>query len=197
MDPVQSVPTLFRWFSVSHYFVSICCWALHSQNTGRKHCGGHCGDGDGRQGPELWDADCLCYCDACIGRSTSFDEEWRCGRHDRRCALSIIEGFKVTPLPWSGGTEAPLTPLSFAGFCNLMAMNTVCNDNPTAASRPFDLDRGGFVMSEGAGVLVLETLSHAVKRGEDAVIRFECCLLFFPFFIILPASLSSSSSSLL
>eukprot|EP01036_Dinobryon_divergens_P024251 gene24251-32683_t len=65
----------------------------------------------------------------------------------------------------AGGTEAPLTPLSFAGFCNLMAMNTAFNDNPTLASRPFDLNRGGFVMSEGSGVLVLETLSHAVKRG--------------------------------
>lgn len=65
----------------------------------------------------------------------------------------------------AGGTEAPLTPLSFAGFCNLMAMNFNFNDNPTKASRPFDLNRGGFVMSEGSGVLVLETLSHAVKRG--------------------------------
>ena len=65
----------------------------------------------------------------------------------------------------AGGTEAPLTPLSFAGFCNLMAMNTNYNDDPTHASRPFDLNRGGFVMSEGSGVLVLETLSHAVKRG--------------------------------
>ena len=65
----------------------------------------------------------------------------------------------------AGGCEAPLTPLSFAGFCNLMAMNFNYNDNPTKASRPFDLNRGGFVMGEGAGVLVLETLSHAVKRG--------------------------------
>ncbi len=65
----------------------------------------------------------------------------------------------------AGGSEAALTPLSFAGFCNLMAMNFNFNDDPTKASRPFDADRGGFVMSEGAGVLVLETMSHAVKRG--------------------------------
>ena len=65
----------------------------------------------------------------------------------------------------AGGSEAAITPLSFAGFCNLMAMNTNYNDNPTKASRPFDAGRGGFVMSEGAGILILETLSHAVKRG--------------------------------
>ena len=65
----------------------------------------------------------------------------------------------------AGGAEAPITPVSFAGFCNLMAMNFNYNDNPTKASRPFDLNRGGFVMAEGAGVLVLETLSHAKKRG--------------------------------
>lgn len=65
----------------------------------------------------------------------------------------------------AGGSEAAITPLSYAGFCNLMAMNINYNDNPTKASRPFDAGRGGFVMSEGAGILVLETLSHAVKRG--------------------------------
>jgi 3-oxoacyl-[acyl-carrier-protein] synthase II len=65
----------------------------------------------------------------------------------------------------AGGTEAPLTPLSFAGFSNLMAMNFNYNDNPKKASRPFDLNRGGFIMSEGAGILVLETLAHAIKRG--------------------------------
>lgn len=69
----------------------------------------------------------------------------------------------------AGGCEAPLTPLSFASFCNLMAMNTVCNDQPQTASRPFDLTRGGFVMGEGAGVLVLETLSHALKRGASNI----------------------------
>lgn len=65
----------------------------------------------------------------------------------------------------AGGTEAPLTTLSFAGFSNLMAMNFNYNDNPKKASRPFDLNRGGFIMSEGSGVLVLETLAHAIKRG--------------------------------
>jgi 3-oxoacyl-[acyl-carrier-protein] synthase II len=64
-----------------------------------------------------------------------------------------------------GGTEAPITPLSFAGFCAIQAMNFNHNDNPTKASRPFDLNRGGFVMSEGSGVLILETLSHAKRRG--------------------------------
>lgn len=64
----------------------------------------------------------------------------------------------------AGGTEAPLTPLAFAGFCSMRAMSTR-NDEPTRASRPFDKDRDGFVMGEGAGILVLETLDHALKRG--------------------------------
>lgn len=49
----------------------------------------------------------------------------------------------------AGGSEAAVTPLSFAGFINLMAMNNNYNDDPTKASRPFELNRGGFVMSEG------------------------------------------------
>jgi 3-oxoacyl-[acyl-carrier-protein] synthase II len=64
----------------------------------------------------------------------------------------------------TGGTEAPITPLAVAGFCSMKAMS-VRNDEPAAASRPFDLDRDGFVIGEGAGILVLETLEHAVKRG--------------------------------
>jgi len=65
----------------------------------------------------------------------------------------------------AGGSEAAITPLSFAGFSSMKAMCTSFNDNPTEGSRPFDADRCGFVMGEGAGVLLLETLEHAEKRG--------------------------------
>ena len=63
-----------------------------------------------------------------------------------------------------GGTEAAVTPLSFAGFCSCRAMSTR-NDDLLHASRPFDLGRDGFVMGEGAGILILEELEHALSRG--------------------------------
>ncbi|MFC5448306.1 beta-ketoacyl-ACP synthase II [Paenibacillus aestuarii] len=63
-----------------------------------------------------------------------------------------------------GGAEATITPIGVAGFCALRAMSTR-NDEPHKASRPFDVDRDGFVMGEGAGVLILESLEHAQKRG--------------------------------
>mmetsp|Transcript_11425 Transcript_11425/g.21108 ORF Transcript_11425/g.21108 Transcript_11425/m.21108 type:complete len:463 (-) Transcript_11425:94-1482(-) len=65
----------------------------------------------------------------------------------------------------AGGTEASITPLSYAGFSSMKAMTTKYNDNPKAGSRPFDADRGGFVMGEGAGVVVLESLESALARG--------------------------------
>jgi len=65
----------------------------------------------------------------------------------------------------SGGTEAAMTPLSFAGFCAMKAMCSKYNDDPKTASRPFDSDRAGFVMGEGAGMLLLETEEHAKARG--------------------------------
>ena len=71
----------------------------------------------------------------------------------------------------AGGTEATITPLVYAGFCAMKAMNTKYNDDPTAASRPFDAGRGGFVMGEGAGVVLLESLASAKKR--DAKIYCE------------------------
>jgi len=64
----------------------------------------------------------------------------------------------------TGGTEAAIAPLSFAGFCSMKAMSSR-NDDPATASRPFDRDRDGFVMGEGAGILVLESLSHAIRRN--------------------------------
>ena len=63
-----------------------------------------------------------------------------------------------------GGTEASITPLTIAGFANMRALST-SNDSPTEASRPFDLNRNGFVLGEGSGMLVIEKETHAIKRG--------------------------------
>ncbi len=65
----------------------------------------------------------------------------------------------------AGGTESPINRLAMAGFCQLRAMSTSFNDEPEKASRPYDKDRDGFVMGEGAGVVVLEEYEHARRRG--------------------------------
>lgn len=64
----------------------------------------------------------------------------------------------------AGGTEASITPFAMNAFANMKALSTR-NDEPTKASRPFSADRDGFVMGEGAGVLILEELEHAKARG--------------------------------
>ena len=64
----------------------------------------------------------------------------------------------------AGGTEAVITPLAYAGFCSMKALSTR-NDNPQKASSPFDIKRDGFVMGEGAGIIILETLEHALARN--------------------------------
>ena len=63
-----------------------------------------------------------------------------------------------------GGAEAAITPLAYAGFCSMKAMST-CNETPQKASRPFDLNRDGFIMGEGSAILVIESLEHALGRG--------------------------------
>jgi 3-oxoacyl-[acyl-carrier-protein] synthase II len=64
----------------------------------------------------------------------------------------------------SGGAEAPVTPLGISGFTSMRALS-LRNDEPQRASRPFDAERDGFVIAEGAGILILEELEHALKRG--------------------------------
>jgi 3-oxoacyl-[acyl-carrier-protein] synthase II len=91
------------------------------------------------------------------------------------CATStncVGDAFKVilrdeADIIIAGGTEAPITRLSFAGFCANKSMTA--NEDPASACRPFDMKRDGFVMGEGAGILVLEELEHALGRGADIV----------------------------
>lgn len=74
----------------------------------------------------------------------------------------IREGFADAML--TGGAEAVVTPLAVGGFCSMRALSTR-NDAPEKASRPFDLNRDGFVIGEGSGIIVLEALDHALERG--------------------------------
>jgi len=77
---------------------------------------------------------------------------------------SIVHGDAEVML--AGGSEFATTPLAMGGFCSARAMTTR-NDDPAAASRPFDIDRDGFVLSNGAGCVVLEELAHAKARGAS------------------------------
>ncbi|MBF0215440.1 MAG: beta-ketoacyl-ACP synthase II [Candidatus Omnitrophica bacterium] len=82
---------------------------------------------------------------------------------------SIGDAYKIilrddADIMLAGGSEAATTPMGFGGFCALKALSTR-NDDPERASRPFDRDRDGFVMGEGAALVVLEELEHAKKRG--------------------------------
>ena len=84
-------------------------------------------------------------------------------------AIAIGEGFRAiargeADIMLTGGAEAPLAPLCFGAFAIIRAMSTR-NDEPAKASRPWDRDRDGFVLSDGAGVLVIEELEHAKARG--------------------------------
>jgi 3-oxoacyl-[acyl-carrier-protein] synthase II len=86
-------------------------------------------------------------------------------------AIAIGEAFRLirdgrSTLMLAGGVEAPLAPLTFGSFALIKAMSTA-DDDPCRASRPFDVARDGFVMAEGATMLVLESLEHALARGAD------------------------------
>lgn len=104
--------------------------------------------------------------------SITFGLEGPCTCVVTACATgtnAIGDAFKViqrgdADVMIAGGTEAAVSPAAVAGFCAMKAMSTR-NDEPQKASRPFDADRDGFVMGEGAGLLVMETLEHALARG--------------------------------
>ena len=93
-------------------------------------------------------------CSACATANHAIGEAWR----------TIKAG--DAQVMFAGGAEATIVPIGIGGFCAMRAMSTR-NDDPQHASRPFDKDRDGFVMGEGAGVLVLEELEHAKKRGAQ------------------------------
>src|SRR5258705_7993631 len=86
-------------------------------------------------------------------------------------AHAIGDSFKIiergaAEMMICGGTEATITPMSIGGFASMKALSTR-NDDPSHASRPFDAQRDGFVVGEGAGILILESLEHAQKRGAQ------------------------------
>jgi len=94
----------------------------------------------------------LAHCSACATSTHALGEAWR----------TIKMG--DASIMFAGGSEATVLPLSIGGFCAMRALSTR-NEDPQHASRPFDRDRDGFVMGEGAGVLMLEELNHALARG--------------------------------
>lgn len=85
------------------------------------------------------------------------------GNHSIGEAYRIIQ-YGDADIMIAGGTEAVITPLAVSAFAAMRALSTR-NDEPEKASRPFDIDRDGFVMGEGCGLLILENLEHALKRG--------------------------------
>ena len=101
---------------------------------------------NGLRGPNI------ATCSACATASHAIGEAWR----------TLVMG--DADVMFAGGTEAAINPIAMSGFDSMRAMSRR-NDDPQHASRPFDADRDGFVMGEGSGVVVLETLEHAKARG--------------------------------
>jgi 3-oxoacyl-[acyl-carrier-protein] synthase II len=92
------------------------------------------------------------------------------GAHALAVALNMIRN-GIADVIIAGGTESCITPLGLAGFCSMKALSTR-NEQPEKASRPFDKERDGFVMGEGAGIVILESLEHAKKRGAKIYCEF-------------------------
>ncbi len=100
----------------------------------------------------------------CLGPNSTIVTACATGTQTIGEAAELIRRGKAD-LVITGGTESLIKDYSIAGFCAMRALPLNYNDNPTAASRPFDTDREGFILSEGAGALVVEDLEHALERG--------------------------------
>lgn len=98
----------------------------------------------------------MAHVTACSAGNTAIGEAYRAIRNNEADVM------------FAGGSEAAMTKVVFSSFSNAKALSTK-NDTPTLASQPFDKDRDGFVMSEGAGILILESLEHALKRGAPII----------------------------
>jgi 3-oxoacyl-[acyl-carrier-protein] synthase II len=101
---------------------------------------------------------CVCNANGCAAGAVALGEAF----------LAIRAG--LLDMALAGGAEAPLMPLTFGAFAAIRAMSTR-NDDPAHASRPFDRDRDGFVMGEGAAILVLEEYEHALRRGAHPIVE--------------------------
>lgn len=101
----------------------------------------------------------MCIVTACASASNAIGEAY----------YNILSG--RSDISVTGGSEAAVSPIGLASFCALKSLSTR-NDSPQTASRPFDKDRDGFVLSEGAGIVILEELEHARRRGANIYCEF-------------------------
>ncbi len=101
----------------------------------------------------------------CKGPNTSIVTACATGNHSIGEAFRMIQRGDADAII-AGGVESTITPLAVGGFCSMKALSTR-NDEPERASRPFEKDRDGFIIAEGAGILVMEELQQALDRGAD------------------------------
>ena len=112
----------------------------------------------------------------CKGPNSSMVTACATGNHSIGEAFKIIQRGDADAMI-AGGVESTITPLAVGGFSSMKALSSTHNDDPTKASRPFERDRDGFVIAEGAGILLIEEIEHAKKRGAPIraeIVGFGC-----------------------